>query len=567
MSTAWPGQAGGAPAWAGGLVVPEWLALRTGSVPVVIVAPHGGRRRRAVRRGDSVNDLHTAEIAWELASRLDAHAIVNHGLDRNQIDLNRISHLADRAPDVLKLLVGAVEHAGGGDVPPLVLFVHGWNMVVPCCDVGVGLRVTSVSEACAQGANATTGASTFEDAQDRDATIGATSFQDVQGRHPTLSASAFEAFVGPLQRALCARGISTGVGRRYSASGRDNAAQLFSGRHREHPCRDVARLAELSMDGRVDAAQLELGIPLRWQGPLRDSLIDGLVEALQRWLGGTASAAGGVSSRGWCSEPAEPASAAMVAAEPGYALQAVLDRSGSAGLFCGVEATSTSSMAGRFCIVSTDGSMMLLVGEGSWSGERGRYDLEGFEWRSDDDGSLVRLRVRGGVIRYRSHDAYLDLEAGLADSELTDADVDLVYRATGPGHGQLVGTVRAGAVSVDVDTLAFLDRGGRRGGAQARMRVMMRDRSGQAIRVEASGDQSSVVMLEQADARAPLGRIRLENPGSVIEMAIAARVPVWRPAGNGVVARWTFGMARVQGGDEREAAIFDSLEIFSLPPR
>ena len=32
-----------------------------------------------------MNDLETAAIACEMAERLDAHAIVNHGLDRAQV--------------------------------------------------------------------------------------------------------------------------------------------------------------------------------------------------------------------------------------------------------------------------------------------------------------------------------------------------------------------------------------------------------------------------------------------------------------------------------------------------
>src|SRR4029077_15991575 len=68
----------------------------------------------------------------------------------------------------------------------------------------------------------------------------------------------------------------------YTASGRDNAAQLFSGRHLDHENAEVAALARLSIDERVDAAQLELGIPLRWKGPLRDAFVEGLVAAMSR---------------------------------------------------------------------------------------------------------------------------------------------------------------------------------------------------------------------------------------------------------------------------------------------
>ena len=70
-----------------------WLEQVAGSGPVIVVAPHGGRRQREVRPDDSVNDLHTAGIAREFARRLGAPALINHGLDRNDTDLNRISEL------------------------------------------------------------------------------------------------------------------------------------------------------------------------------------------------------------------------------------------------------------------------------------------------------------------------------------------------------------------------------------------------------------------------------------------------------------------------------------------
>ena len=533
MTERWRAPADAAlPTWAH-VAIPDGLELRQGRVPILIVAPHGGRRCRPVRRGDSVNDLHTAGIAWELAERLDAHAIVNWGLDRNDIDLNRISHLATRAPDVLALLRRAVEALGSDVACPLVLFVHGWNMVVPCCDVGVGLRARNGEEPF--------------------------------GRFPTMSAAAFERVVGGISRALAARGISTGIGRRYSASGSDNAAQLFSGRHQTHESLDVTALAEMARAGRVDAAQLELGIPLRWEGPLRDALLEGLVEALAGEDGTLQrSHECEVPPRGW-SRHVEPEPSASPG-EPGYALQAVLDERGDIGMFCGVEATGPSSMAARFCIVCTDGSMMLLVGEGSWDGSLGSYALEGFAWRAGSD--RIDLRVRGPLIRYASHDAYLDLESGLADSRLADADVALTYVASGDGYGRLRGHVRAGDVELEVDATAFLDRGGRGGGASGgRVRLLIGNAVPTRLQAEEGGEAS--LRIEPANAAAPLGRIVAagECADAVSAGIIRARVPVWRPAGRGIVTRWTFGLASFEmaGSDAHTPGLFESLEVFRLP--
>ena len=76
--------------------LPSWLRYRTGKRPIVLVAPHGGERAREIRRGDGMNDLYTAELCHELAGRLDAYAVVNEGLDRNDVDLlGRSREIAD----------------------------------------------------------------------------------------------------------------------------------------------------------------------------------------------------------------------------------------------------------------------------------------------------------------------------------------------------------------------------------------------------------------------------------------------------------------------------------------
>lgn len=550
-------------AWAEGIAVPDYLALRQGARPLIIVAPHGGRRRRAIRRGDNVNDLHTADIAWQLAGKLDAHAIVNHSLDRNEIDLNRITHLTRRAPDVLALLSAAIEAASGDGQVPLVLFVHGWNMVVPCCDIGIGIR--------RRGGRLT-------------------------GRYPTLSRARYDATIAAIERELDRRGLSAAIGRRYTASGSDNAAQLFSGRHAEHDHEVVSALGRLSVAGRVDAAQLELGIPLRWPGARREALIDGLVAALDG-QDAIISHKGGVEPRlvadaararddfgemlpagdpiavtprpGWTLSTSERGDASREV-EPGFALQAVLDRDGSAATFCGVEATGPRSMAARFSVVCSDGSMMLLVGEGEWDGQPGRYGLEGFGWHASDGSARVELNLRAPMIRYPTHDAYLDLETGLAGSLLVDAEVELAFEALSGEHGRLRGSVRAGGVSLQVDTVAFLDRGGRRSAeARQRLRVVCALDDGSVAMHRSATDDAATLRMDRKAG--PLGIIRAATAvplqGALHEAEIVARVPVWRPVGDGVLVRWTFGIVRCRhaGSTNVSMGLFESLEIFRRP--
>lgn len=94
---------------------------RSGRRPVIVVAPHGGKRARPIRRGDRINDLHTAEIAGELAERLDAHTLINDNCDRNDIDLNRIAELTSEAAAFLQALrEDALRGGGQGQRVPVV---------------------------------------------------------------------------------------------------------------------------------------------------------------------------------------------------------------------------------------------------------------------------------------------------------------------------------------------------------------------------------------------------------------------------------------------------------------
>ena len=270
---------------------------------------------------------------------------------------------------------------------------------------------------------------------------------------------------------------------------------------------------------------------------------------------------------GWTFEAAERGDLSREV-EPGFALQAVLDGDGHAATFCGVEATGPGSMVARFSIVCGDGTMMLLVGEGEWGGEAGRYSLEGFCWTAD--ATRVELTLRAPMIRYATHDAYLDLEQGLRGSSLVEADVHLVFEASSQEHGRLHGSVRAGSVALEVDTVAFLDRGTRRtADARERIRVLAaRDDGTVVVDRSVTGEHCSLQMERGAGA---LGVIRAvsaaSRPGRLHEAEVVARVPVWRPAGEGVLVRWTFGIVRCRyvGSTIASTGLFESLEIFRRP--
>src|SRR6266446_2373391 len=86
---------------------PEWLELVEGDSSVLLIAPHAGRAGEAsrARLHPKVNDLHTREITLDLARRLNATALINHGMDRNRLDCNRLEQLVAASPEFLDLIL------------------------------------------------------------------------------------------------------------------------------------------------------------------------------------------------------------------------------------------------------------------------------------------------------------------------------------------------------------------------------------------------------------------------------------------------------------------------------
>src|ERR1700690_865963 len=85
----------------------EWLEIVEGDSPLLLIAPHGGRAGQATRAllNPKVNDLHTAAITRELAALLGAPAIINAAMDRNHLDLNRLSQVSANAPWFLEMIL------------------------------------------------------------------------------------------------------------------------------------------------------------------------------------------------------------------------------------------------------------------------------------------------------------------------------------------------------------------------------------------------------------------------------------------------------------------------------
>ncbi|HUY19248.1 MAG TPA: hypothetical protein VMV15_08480, partial [Candidatus Binataceae bacterium] len=235
-------------------MIPDWLEVMDGGAPILLIAPHGGRAAPDSHGllAPRVNDLHTAELTRELAGRLDAVALINAGMDRNLVDCNRLGQVAARAPWLLAMIAERLERMVAEQGRALVLAIHGWNLVEPRVDIGVGLTERG-------GALA----------PPRDAHVSV-SDRFLSGTLRTL--------IDRLGRA----GIVSTFGMRYPAGGAQNLVQACTGRHLRSEVAALRRIAALGARGVIEAVQLELSIALRFPGALRDDTVASMVEVLSR---------------------------------------------------------------------------------------------------------------------------------------------------------------------------------------------------------------------------------------------------------------------------------------------
>src|SRR5207247_801319 len=197
-----------------------------------------------------MNDLHTASFTAELAALLGAGALINEAHDRNEVDLNRVSEAHQRAPWFLERLADLLDTAVRRHGRATLLALHGWNVVQPVVDLGLG---------CTPGEN-----------------------PFVVGRAAAVSPAFAASALPRLVEACRAHGIAATVGARYPARHRENLIQLFTRRYAEDGRPQVRALAALAP--LVDAVQLELGIALRWPGTWRARLVAACAEALPALL-------------------------------------------------------------------------------------------------------------------------------------------------------------------------------------------------------------------------------------------------------------------------------------------
>jgi hypothetical protein len=386
------------------------MTLLEGSAPLLWVAPHGGRRdftRRPWASGSlRVNDLHTAALTAALAAASGGSALINRGHDRNDVDLNRIGETHERARWFLESLAGLLRRTLARYDRATILVVHGWNVIQPVMDLGLGCAPGS--EPCAVGSRAAVS--------------------------PGFAATA----VRRLLAACAVEGIEATVGARYPARHRENLLQLFTPRYLADGRPLVRELAALGT--RADAVQLELGIPLRWPGPWRERLLAACRAALPALLGVGAEPRAGRGSPA-ALPPADQDAAGS--ARPRRLEFASAALSGLVAIDAG--------RGGRLLLFPPAGGLALFTGERTRPEPHGRLGALALVGRP---GGAVRLRFRGPMLRFPDTTPFLDLERGLAAARLAEAEIrlDLVPRhapaADDPGAGSEFGAV-TGLVTLD----------------------------------------------------------------------------------------------------------------------
>lgn len=332
------------------------------------------------------NDLHTATLTRELASATAASALVNTALDRNEVDLNRVTTAHDEAPRFLEALAELLEATLARHGYAVVLTIHGWNVVQASVDLGIGYRPGRHAPSAPPG--------------------------------PTVSHGFVGGALVPLAAALATRGIGVSLGARYPARARENLLQLFSARYLNDPRPLVRRLARLGQ--RCDGVQLELGVPLRWPGSWRRRLVAGMVETLPALL---ARAPG---------PPLAPPNPPEPAPQPTRTLEFVGETLSGLVAF--------DRAGARLLLFEGDGRLDLFTGERTGGEADGQ--VGGLAWRSAPGGG-GQLAYDGPVVHFHHTTPFLDLEAGLAGATLLKASCALEYRPAHPAcpFGSIAGSV------------------------------------------------------------------------------------------------------------------------------
>ncbi|MDO8434206.1 MAG: hypothetical protein Q7S58_17540 [Candidatus Binatus sp.] len=368
----------------------SWLEAIDSDSPILLIAPHGGRAEPRTRSmlNPKVNDLHTADITRDLAARLGASALINSAMDRNRLDCNRIAQIVERAPWLLELIadrIGAIVTRHGRAV---VLLVHGWNIIEPRVDFGLGLR-TIAGELRPAGAACVSASDDF-----------------INGPLTHLAES------------LVQHGIKPTYGMRYPGGGLQNLLQAFTARHRESQVASLRAISDIAATGAIEAAQLELSVALRMPGELRARCEDALAATFSLASNGTSVATSRkaiVVNR--APREAIPKRDAAPSAGPASTRVGIefYDPSARIGAMASFD-VGQGGIGARIMVLFDRNRVGLFTAEGRPA--RSETDVRHGPLSLTRDGNSILLAFRGPAVIVPDATAYLSIERALASGRL-----------------------------------------------------------------------------------------------------------------------------------------------------
>jgi hypothetical protein len=384
---------------ASGAAPEPWLEIIDGDAPLLLIAPHGGRAGAAARATlhPKVNDLETAAITREIAQRLGAPALINSAMDRNELDCNRLAQLAARAPWLIDLIAQQVAGIAQRHGHATALLIHGWNVIEPRVDFGLGLR----------------------EAGGR--------LRPPSGAHISASDGFINGPVAALAARLDCAGIIPTFGLRYPGGASQNLLQAFTERHRASELSALRQLAELAARGAIDALQLEMSVALRMPGALRAHSLDAITAVFATAARSGAEVAPGNGARIVVRNPSPrpPRPAQAVGAAPAVPpLRVGVEFYDPAARVGGMASFDFGTgAAGARIMVMFDGCRAaLFTGEGKTAIAGAQVRLGPL--RMTLAGGHGALSFRGPAVIVNDGAAYLSVERALANGKL-DAAMEL----------------------------------------------------------------------------------------------------------------------------------------------
>ena len=372
---------------------PSWLISGSGESNILVLAPHGGISEKDLllpeawpRKG---NDLRTAALASRLARELSASFLINDSMDRNSIDLNRIDQTARDAPVFLEALETHLLDLLQAHERVRILVVHGWHITQAKVDFGIGQRLQGARDEKADAARLT---------------------------------CSLEFLHGPLAH-LCATlskaGMEATCGEQWPGAHRNNMMQLFrqsGGAEVPEACAPIRRIAA---DGKLDAVQLELGAPMRWDGPVCDQFCELLRKSLT-----PPNAASTTATETLAAPVAKP----FREPDPQQATIQFVDPRSGLIVLAGMALMPNRTMGARFMFFLPDGRVGVFVGHGR---PRGALEIHGFSLQQADD--VLSIEFDNHLYLSSTPASYFQFETEQSRTPLTAAKLSCVARPTEAG--------------------------------------------------------------------------------------------------------------------------------------